>query len=60
MQFVPLGGFPSIERVDDIRISPDTLVERGFQSTDPVSLAEIMRNKKKDVPFLSFGDEEVE
>ena len=58
MQFEPIGGFPSIVRVDDAKISEKTLESRGFATTNIVSINNIMDSKKKENLFMAFGTDE--
>ena len=58
MSFQPMGGFPSIVRLDDKKISEKTLESRGFTASNIVSIGNIMESKKKENLFLAFGTEE--
>lgn len=58
MQFEPIGGFPSIIRIDDSNISEKTLESRGFSTSNIVSISNIMDVKKKENLFMAFGSEE--
>lgn len=58
MQFEPIGGFPPLIRVDDVKISEKTLESRGFATTNIVSINKIMDSKKKENLFVAFGSEE--
>jgi len=58
MQFEPIGGFPSIIRVDDDNINEKTLESRGFATKNIVSIRHIMDLKKKENLFMAFGSDE--
>jgi len=58
MQFRPIGGFPSIIREEDAKISNKSLESRGFATTNIVSINNIMESKKKENLFIAFGSEE--
>lgn len=45
--FRPMGGFPPIIRKSDIKESGRALDTRNFQSTNIVSISNIMNKKKK-------------
>ena len=58
MQFEPIGGFPSIIRIDESDIDEKTLETRGFVTTNIVSISNIMDSKKKENLFMAFGSED--
>lgn len=58
MSFIPQFGLPPIIRADDEKISEKTLEERGFSTTNIVSIGKIMDTKKKQNLFLAFGSED--
>ncbi len=58
MQFEPVGGFPPIVRVDDVKIKDKTLESRGFATTNIVSINNIMDSKKKENLFVAFGSDD--
>jgi len=57
MQFEPLGGFPPLIRVEDIKPTK-TSETRGFGTTNIVSISNIMDSKKKENLFIAFGSED--
>jgi len=59
MQFKPLGGFPPIYRIDDIKPTEatKTLESRGFTGSNIVSIDNILKSKKKEA-FITFENEE--
>lgn len=59
MSFEPMGGFPSIARIDE-KITDKTLESRGFAVPNIVSINNIMESKKKENLFLAFGADEEE
>lgn len=58
MQFEPVGGFPSIVRIDDTNITGKTLETRGFATTNIASINDIMNLKKKENLFIAFGTDD--
>lgn len=58
MSFEPMGGFPSIIRLKNEKVTKQTLESRGFGTTNIVSINNIMENKKKENLFIAFGTEE--
>lgn len=60
MPFKPIGGFPSIIRLEDATINTKTLESRGFSTTNIVSISSIMDSKKKENLISAFGTEEEE
>ena len=60
MQFEPLGGFPPIIRIDDVKQVENNLGTRGFASTNIVSINSIMNSKKKGNLFIAFDNSEEE
>jgi hypothetical protein len=60
MQFEPLGGFPPIVRIDDVKPVENNLGTRGFASTNIVSINNIMNSKKKGNLFIAFDNAEEE
>jgi len=59
MQFKPLGGFPPIYRIDDVKANEKTktLEARGFTGSNIVSIDNILKSKKKEA-FITFENEE--
>lgn len=53
IQFRPVGGFPSIVRIDDTKKIPDI---RSFSPPNIVSIQEILKKKNKN-PFFSGSEE---
>jgi hypothetical protein len=60
MGFTPVGGFISIVRTEDTTLKKNVLENRGFSSTNIVSIAEIMNYKKKKDILDAFGQDNVE
>lgn len=58
MSFKPIGGFPSLIKKENAKISEKTLESRGFATTNIVSINNIMDSKKKENLFIAFGTEE--
>lgn len=58
MQFEPLGGFPPIVRVEDIKPKEKALESRGFATTNIVNIGNIMDTEKKENLFIAFGTED--
>jgi len=57
MQFEPVGGFPPIVRIDDIKVDPSTLEIRGFASTNLVNIKDIITTQKKKNVFMSMDND---
>lgn len=59
MQFEPIGGFPSIIKIDNTEIKKETLETRGF-GTNIVGIGNIMKSNKKENLFMAFGNDDEE
>lgn len=56
-KFEPMYGFPSLIPIEKTKIPAKALEQRGFASTNIVSIGKIMDTKKKENLFLAFGSE---
>lgn len=54
--FIPMGGFPPLIRKSDLKNAGKALDTRNFQSTNIVSISNIM-NKKKKKGFFPLPEE---
>lgn len=60
MEFIPIGGFPSIVRKEDTHVNKNITESRGFGTTNIVNIADIMGSKAKEQMFIAFGTDQKE
>jgi len=62
MQFEPLGGFPPLVRVEDIKITDNekkNVSTRGFSSTNIINIRNILNKQKKTYTEGKFDSDDM-
>uniref|UniRef100_A0A6C0C807 Uncharacterized protein n=1 Tax=viral metagenome TaxID=1070528 RepID=A0A6C0C807_9ZZZZ len=62
MQFEPLGGFPPLVRVEDVKITGDekkNISTRGFSSANIINIRNILNQQKKTYTEGKYDSDEL-